>query len=168
MKYLILAAATALTLPATVSAHNFHFVVTDGFARSANPKSGAAFMTVLNDSEHDCTLSAVTTPAAGKAELHTSRENAEGMMEMLPIEGGITIPARGTHALAPGGDHVMLMDVATPLQQGDEVALQLDFGECGKVDVVVPLDNERTGVAAGGAAQGAMQMAPAEADHSGH
>ena len=165
MKYLILAAAAAFTLPATAFAHNFHFEITEGFARSSNPKSGAAFMTIANGSEHDCTLSAVTSPISDKVELHTSRENAEGMMEMLLIEGGITIPAHGSHALARGGDHIMLMDLATPLKQGDEVALQLDFGECGKVDVVLPLDNERTGVVAGTAPQGEMKLAHGSAEH---
>lgn len=168
MKHLILAAAAAICLPAATMAHDFRFEITDGFARSSNPKSGAAFMTILNDSEHDCTLSAITSPAANKVELHTSKENADGMMEMKPIEGGITIPARGTHALARGGDHVMLMDVVTPLQQGDEVALQLDFGECGKVDVVLPLDNERTGVVAGEAPQAEMKMDHGDAAHMSH
>lgn len=148
MKYMILAAATALALPATAFAHDYRFEITEGFARSSNPTSAAAFMTILNDSDHDCTLAAVSTQVAGKAELHTHRENAEGMMEMLPIEGGITIPARGTHALARGGDHVMMMDLPKPLTQGDEVPLSLDFGECGKVDVVLPLDNDRTGTVA--------------------
>ncbi|TKW65348.1 MAG: copper chaperone PCu(A)C [Paracoccus denitrificans] len=165
MKHLALSAVIALILPATAMAHNYHFEITDAFLRSSNPKSGAAFMTILNDSEHDCTLSTVETPVADKAELHTSRENAEGMMEMLPIEGGITIPARGTHSLARGGDHVMLMGIAAPLAQGDEVPMTLDFGECGKVELLLPLDNDRTGVVAGDAAQAKLTGSEGHAGH---
>ena len=62
MKYMILAAAAALALPATAFAHDYRFEVTEGFARSSNPTSAAAFMTILNDSDHDCTLAAVSTP----------------------------------------------------------------------------------------------------------
>ncbi|WBU59763.1 copper chaperone PCu(A)C [Paracoccus albus] len=148
MKYLILAAAAAFTLPATAFAQDHVIEVTDGFVRSSNPKSAAAFMTIQNDSAEVCTLAAVETPAAAKAELHTSKENAEGMMEMLPIEGGIAIPAQGSHTLARGGDHVMLMGVTEPLQQGDETPVTLDFGECGKVELLLPVDNERMGTAA--------------------
>lgn len=163
MKTLILAALTATALPAATMAHNFQFSVTDGFVRSSNSKSAAAFMTIANGSEHDCTLTSISTPVAATAELHTSKENAEGMMEMLPIKGGITIPAYGTHALARGGDHVMMMGVSTPLKQGDEVPMELDFGECGKVKLVLPLDNERTGTVAGAAPAAAAPM-----DHGAH
>lgn len=158
MKHAIFAAVAALSLPAAVFAQDANLTISDEFARSSNPKSGAAFMTIQNDGEHDCTLSAVASPAAPKVELHTTRENADGMMEMLPVEGGITIAAGSSHALARGGDHIMLMNIPTPLQQGDEVPMTLDFGECGVVELVVPLDNERTGTVAG-----EMTM-----DHSAH
>lgn len=160
MKYLLLAAAAAFTLPATAFAQDDLLAVTDGYVRSSNPKSAAAFMAIQNNSEQDCTLTTVETPAAEKAELHTSKENAEGMMEMLPIEGGITIPAKGSHALARGGDHVMLMGVTEPLQQGDETPVTLDFGECGKVELVLPVDNERMASAA--------QKMPAEKADTAH
>ncbi len=170
MKTLMLAAMTAFCLPAAAAMAQdaaAALEVTDAFARSSNPKSGGAFMTIANNSEQECTLIGATSPAAGKVELHTSRENAEGMMEMLPIEGGIAIPAHGSHALARGGDHIMLMGVPTPLKQGDEVAMQLDFGDCGKVDLVVPLDNERTGTASGEAEHGEMKMEEGDA-HKAH
>lgn len=141
----ILIAAVTLCLPLSAAAEAPGVVVDGAFARSANPKTGAAFMILRNDGTQDCTLHGVATGLTPSAELHTSRENAEGMMQMLPIEGGIAIPAGGEHALAPGGDHVMLMGLSTALEQGDEVPLQLDLGDCGTLDVVVPLDNDRNG-----------------------
>ncbi|HMQ39831.1 MAG TPA: copper chaperone PCu(A)C [Paracoccus sp. (in: a-proteobacteria)] len=163
MKHVILAAVAALSLPAAALAQDVSIKISDEFARSSNPKSGAAFMTIQNDGQQECTLIAASSPAAPKVELHTTRENADGMMEMLPIEGGITIAAGGSHALARGGDHIMLMNIPTPLQQGDEVPMALDFGECGVVELVVPLDNERTGTVAG-----EMKMDHGAMDHSAH
>ena len=145
MKITISAALTALCLPAAALAHDGHLDVSDGFVRSSNPRTAAGFMTIFNDTHDDCTLTGVSTDAAEKAELHTHREDAAGMMEMLPIEGGIEIPAGETHALARGGDHVMLTGLTRPLEAGDEVALALDFGACGTLDVVLPLDNDRKG-----------------------
>ena len=149
MKHVILAAVAALSLPAAALAQDVSIKISDEFARSSNPKSGAAFMTIQNDGQQDCTLIAASSPAAPKVELHTTRENADGMMEMLPVEGGITIAAGGSHALARGGDHIMLMNIPTPLLQGDDVPMTLDFGECGVVELEIPRDSERTGTVAG-------------------
>ena len=45
----------------------------------------------------------------------------------MPIEPGKTVK------LAPGGYHLMLMDLKTPLKQGDKVPLTLEFEKAGKV-----------------------------------
>ncbi len=44
---------------------------------------------------------------------------------MRPKEGGIVVPAHASHTLAPGNDHIMFMDLATPLQPGDDVSITL-------------------------------------------
>ncbi|MFV0293767.1 MAG: copper chaperone PCu(A)C [Paracoccus sp. (in: a-proteobacteria)] len=143
MKKMILAALLAAALPATVLAEEGMMEISDGYARSSNPKTGAIFMTVRNTGKQDCVLRDVKSDAARKAELHTNRENAEGMMEMIRIENGITIPAGAEHVLARGGDHVMLMGLKTALSDGDSVAVMLDFGDCGVVDASLPVDNAR-------------------------
>ncbi|WBU56966.1 copper chaperone PCu(A)C [Paracoccus sediminicola] len=145
MKLLTIAALTALCSPVAALAESSDLQIADAYARSSNPKSGAAFMTIRNTGDQDCTLGLVSTERADKAELHTSKEDDQGMMRMLPIEGGIEIAAGGEHALARGGDHVMLMGLTEPLEEGDELALTLDFGDCGMVDLTVPVDNKRSG-----------------------
>lgn len=144
MKSLILLAAVA-TLPVaalSVAAHaqEATLSVSDSYATSTNPKSAAAYMTIANTGASDCTLLGASGTAAEKIELHGHFDEG-GVMKMRAIEGGLAIPAGGSRALARGGDHVMLMGLATPLKNGDTVALTLDFGGCGKLPVEVTVDN---------------------------
>lgn len=132
--------------------------ISGAYARSSNPQTGAVFMSIANDGTSACTLAAIQTPSAARAELHTNREE-DGVMKMLKIDG-IEIPAGGSHDLARGGDHVMLMQTPTPLAEGDEVALTLDFGACGSVPLTVVVEP-----AAGGAATHDAGMAH-HGDHS--
>ncbi|NHF73708.1 copper chaperone PCu(A)C [Paracoccus xiamenensis] len=143
MKLTTLAALAAIALPAAAFAQDATVTVADGYARSANPKAGGAFMTIRNGGAADCTLSGVSTDVAEVAELHTHKDMGDGVMKMTKIEGGITIPAGAEHGLVRGGDHVMLMGLKAPLENGQEVALALDFGDCGTVDAVLPVDNDR-------------------------
>ena len=71
MKITLLVALTAIALPVAGFAQDATITVADGYARSANPKSGAAFMTLQNTGAADCTLTAVTTETAELAELHS-------------------------------------------------------------------------------------------------
>ena len=143
MKITLLVALTAIALPVAGFAQDATITVADGYARSANPKSGAAFMTLQNTGAADCTLTAVTTETAELAELHSHMDMGDGVMKMGKIEGGITVPAGAEHKLMRGGDHVMLMGLKAPLENGQDLALSLDFGSCGTVAAVVPVDNDR-------------------------
>ena len=69
MKFTLLAALTAIALPAAGFAQDATITVADGYARSANPKAAAAFMTIHNAGAAECTLTAVTTDVAERAEL---------------------------------------------------------------------------------------------------
>lgn len=140
MKKLILTASAAL-LPFAAFAHDgLH--AEDAFARSANPVTGAVFMTIVNHREVDCQLIGAASDAAERVELHTHREE-DGVMKMIEVEQGFTIPALGQHVLARGGDHVMLLGLRDRLTDGGMVALTLDFGTCGTIEVEAPVDNRR-------------------------
>jgi len=56
-----------------------------------------------------------------------------GVMTMRPLNKGLTIEPGKTVKLAPGGYHLMLMDLKSPLKQGDKVPLTLEFEKAGKV-----------------------------------
>lgn len=139
MKKMIFAAMAA-ALPLAAQAGDI--TVQDAYLRSSSAMSGAGFMQIDNAGAADCQLVAAATPAAGKVELHTHIDE-NGMMKMVHVPEGFTIPAGGHFLLERGGPHVMLMDLAGPLEQGDEVSLTLDFGPCGQVEVTAAVDNDR-------------------------
>ena len=121
---MILAALALSALPA--HAHDgIH--LEDAYARTT-PRSAAVFMTITNHGGTEDRLLSARTEAAGMAGLHTHAEDANGVMTMPDVPDGFAIPGQSTHALARGGDHVMLMGLTKPLKQGDTIRLVLTFG----------------------------------------
>lgn len=139
----LLIAALATTLVATHA--SAEMTVQDAYVRTSTPSStsGAAFMVLINEGDKDDRLIAAATDVAGRVELHRHSEDANGVMRMGEIAGGIAVPAGGRHALARGGDHVMLMGLDAPLAQGDEITMVLTFEEAGEITVPVLVDSER-------------------------
>ena len=65
----------------------------------------------------------VETPDAQLAEIHSMRmEN--GIMRMQALES-LTLPAKETVKLAPGGYHLMLIGIKRALKPGDKVPISL-------------------------------------------
>ncbi len=138
------AAATVASLIA-VPALASDITVTDAYARSGSPaaKSGAAFMIIENAGAEDDQLIAAASDAAVRVELHTHKETGDGVMQMMEVEGGFTIPAGGRHMLMRGGDHVMLMGLTGPMEDGKSVTITLTFEKAGDVELEVPIDLQR-------------------------
>lgn len=86
----------------------------------------AAFGVLTNHTDKDLTVVSATNSASGRTELH-EMAMADGAMVMRPVAGGITVPAGGSTTLEPGGLHVMIMDVQTPLPPGEQVTVSLTF-----------------------------------------
>lgn len=124
--------------------------VRDAYARSANPKSGAAFMVIENAGTTDDRLIEVRSDAAARTELHTHIENADGVMRMVEVEDGFPVPAGGMAMLRRGGDHVMFMGLTEPLDDGDSVSVTLTFEGAGDIEVEIPVDNSRAPAGHGG------------------
>ena len=72
-----------------------------------------------------------------------------GVMTMRPLDKGLAIEPGKTVKLAPGGYHLMLMDLKSPLKQGDKVPVTLEFEKAGKVKL--SLDVQGVGAQAPGA-----------------
>jgi copper(I)-binding protein len=79
-------------------------------------------------------LVSVASPAANLVQIHESRIES-GMMMMNELKEGLPLPAGETVALAPGGNHLMLLGVKEPLVAGDTVALTLTFEASPPVEV---------------------------------
>jgi periplasmic copper chaperone A len=136
--------ATAVAFPAFAGdASNIR--IEDPYARvsSASAKSGAAFMVIQNTGATDDRLIAAQSDVAKKTELHTHKQDANGVMQMMHVEEGFAVPAGGMHMLARGGDHVMLMGLNQSLAHGDVVSVTLTFEQAGDVTVDIPVDLER-------------------------
>ncbi len=134
-------ASLAFALPAHAGDAADVMSVDDGYALSttASAKSGAIYMMVTNMGTEADRLVAVSTDAAKRAELHTSKEDANGVMRMPPIKGGVEIPAGGIHVFQRGGDHIMLMGLTRPLIADETVTLTLSFEHAGDLTVTVPV-----------------------------
>ena len=124
-------------------------------------RAAAGFMVIHNDTEDAVTLTGIETEAARTAELHTHIIE-DDVARMRPLEGGITIPAGGVHALKRGGDHVMLMGLTQKLSQGDLVSMTFLFEGIAPLTVDIEVDNERSEY------EGHTGSDHAEHDHKDH
>lgn len=149
------AALAALLTAGAALAHDYKVgsvVIDHPWSRATAPgaANAAAYFTLTNTGGAPDRLLSASTPAAGKAELHTHLMD-NGVMRMRPVEAIDVAP--GTPAtLAPGGLHVMLLGLAKPLEKGQSFPLTLVFEKGGSVTVEVSI-------------QGAGDAQPA---HGGH
>ena len=124
----------------------------------ATPKGaavGAAYLTIKNDG---ATADKLT---GGKADFGTLQVHemsmTGGVMKMRELTDGLTIPAHGSVTLAPGGYHLMFVDLKSPLVKGEPVKATLNFEHAGAVDVT--FDVRAVGAAAPkGNGMGGMKM----------
>jgi len=102
--------------------------VSHQWVKAADTGMTALFGTLHNSGGTDVTVVSASSPAAGSVELHEV-VGQPGSTTMRPKQGGFTVPASGSHVLAPGGDHIMLMDLKKPLQVADDVEVTLSFAD---------------------------------------
>jgi copper(I)-binding protein len=91
---------------------------------------GAVYLTITDTGPPD-TLTGVTTPVAAMAGLHETI-NDDGVMKMRPVASLPVGPGKPV-TLAPGGYHIMLMDLKQPLKEGDSFPVTLSFAKAGQV-----------------------------------
>lgn len=101
--------------------------VADAWVRGtvSGQKATGAFMQLTSPAE--TALVAAASPAAKIVEIHEMKMDG-GMMRMRAVDR-IPLPAGKPVTLAPGGYHVMLMDLAQPLKEGDSVTVTLTFAD---------------------------------------
>lgn len=103
----------------------------------AGQKSTGAFMKLT--AKDNSKLIGVSSPVAGVAEVHEMKMEKD-VMKMAPISS-LDLPAGKAVELKPGGFHVMLMDLKSPLEKGAKVPLTLKFqdakGAKFQIDLVV-------------------------------
>ena len=109
------------------------------WARASIGKSrpSAAYLTITNHRPEAVSLKSVSSPVADKTEIH-KMENSDGVMRMKPVND-LTIAAGETVKLAPGGLHVMLMQLEETLEEGDRFELRLSFQDVETITLNVPV-----------------------------
>jgi copper(I)-binding protein len=135
------------------SAHEIEagaIVIEHPWARATAPvqKTGAAYMRIRNQGTEPERLLAARTVEAQSAKLHSSTITPEGVARMRPVET-LEIPPGGEAKLAPGGLHLMLVELRGQLFEGTMFPITLVFERTGEVEIEVEV------TAGGGAHQGA-------------
>jgi periplasmic copper chaperone A len=102
--------------------------------------TAAAYFVVHNKGAEADRLLSVSTPHAGKAELH-EHMHADGVMKMQQVEN-VTIPAGGEVKFEPMGYHVMMFNLKQQAKDGERFPLTLTFENAGKVDVEVAVQKD--------------------------
>ena len=153
------AAALATLLAAPVRAEDVKagdLVITQAWSRAtpSGAKVAGGYFTVENKGSTADKLIGGGGDIAGSVEIH-EMTMIGGVMKMRPLDKGLVIEPGKTVKFAPGGYHMMLMDLKSPLKQGDKVPVTLQFEKAGKVNVSLDV-------------QGVGAQAPAGGDHSGH
>ncbi|WP_422742619.1 copper chaperone PCu(A)C [Micromonospora sp. WMMD754] len=121
--------ATTPSASATASASAAAGVlgISDPWVKAADKGMTAAFGTLVNDGDADVTITKAATEVS-PMELHEMTMK-DGKMVMQPKEGGIVVKAHSRATLEPGGDHLMLMNIAKPVKAGDELSFTLTFAD---------------------------------------
>ena len=105
-------------------------------------RTGVVYLTIVDRGAAD-RLTGVSSPVADKAELHQSFSEG-GVSKMRPV-ASLAVDKDKPVVLAPGGYHIMLMDLKRPLNQGDAFPVTLSFANTGQVTVQVAV--QRPGAA---------------------
>ena len=151
-------AAALAALAAPVRAEDVKagdLVISQAWSRQTptGAKVAGAYLTVENKGSAADKLIGGSGDVAGRVEIHEMAMDG-GVMKMRPLDDGLVIEPGKTVKLAPGGYHMMLMDLKTQFKQGDKVPVTLQFEKAGKVNVSLDV-------------QGVGAQAP-DGNHSGH
>jgi copper(I)-binding protein len=94
----------------------------------------AAYFTLVNRGEVAVAIVGASSDVAEKVEIHRTRE-VDGLMRMEQLDGLALAPGEEVE-LAPGGTHLMLLDLAYMPAPGDEVRLCVQLASGGEVCTV--------------------------------
>jgi len=103
----------------------------------ATPKGAAVaagYVTIMNTGAAPDRLLSVLSDIAGMAQVHEMTMNG-GVMTMREVAQPLEIKPGGTLELKPGGYHVMFMQLAHGISEGDKVKATLVFEKAGSIDI---------------------------------
>ena len=86
------------------------------------------YLELHNPNKTDITLIGANSTISDRIELH-EHTMSDGLMRMQKINNGITVPAESKATLAPGGYHIMIMNLKKVINEGEQYTLTLDFSD---------------------------------------
>jgi hypothetical protein len=95
----------------------------------------AGYLKITNEGAEPDVLLGASSDVAGRAELHETATNADGVSTMRPLADGVTVGAGETIELKPLGMHLMLIGLKAPLGKDQTVVVHLNFKRAGTVAV---------------------------------
>lgn len=101
--------------------------VSDAWVKAADGGMTGAFAELSNGGDTDVHVVAASSPNAERTELHEMAPGEGSAMVMREMADGLLIESGSTHSLAPGGDHLMLLDIVEPITPGSDVMFTLEF-----------------------------------------
>jgi copper(I)-binding protein len=132
-------------------------VITQAWSRATpgGAKVAGGYLTIENRGSTADRLIGGSGDITDRIEVH-EMTTSNGVMTMRALDKGLVIEPGKTVKLAPGGYHLMMFDLKSPLKQGDKMPVTLEFEKAGKVK----LSFDVLGVGAQGpaAASGGMDM----------
>lgn len=142
----VVAGGVAIGNAATAESHEPHhsgvsveagdLIIENAFARATRPGAPVAvgYMTIVNDGDEGDRLIGMSSPLAERGEIHEMAMDGD-VMRMRALPDGLPIPAGETVTLAPGGYHLMFLDLAGPLVRGEVAPVTLTFEIAGEVSL---------------------------------
>ena len=142
MRFFVSIAALGFALAGwhRAAAHEFNvgaLLIEHPWARaSIGPaRSGAAYVTLVNNGTQPDRLIAVSTPVAVRVAIHTHLVQ-DGVVKMRPVSVIEIAPGEPT-VFEPGGLHFMLTGLKRPLEEDTLFSLVLEFEDAGQVEILV-------------------------------
>jgi copper(I)-binding protein len=127
-------------------------------ATSARAQTAVGYLIVHNRGRSEDRLLSASSPLARSVEMHDSGVDANGVMRMRPIEGGVAVPAGGDLRFTPDdGRHLMLVGPTRAFARGERIPLVLNFEKVGLVEIALAVE-----------AAGARAPATGDGGHAGH
>lgn len=103
-----------------------------------NARNAGGFLSIANDASDMNRLVSASSPVAERVELHTMTMDND-VMRMREMEDGIELPGEAQVDLAPGGLHIMFINLSGPFVEGEDIPVTLMFEGGEKQEITLPV-----------------------------
>lgn len=139
-----LAAMALLLITAGCSGRSGIIEITDFWAPTTPPgaQTAVVYLTIENGTGQDDRLVSASSDRCGTIELHATQFDENRIMRMRLAEPELLeIRSGETMEMAPGGLHVMCIDLPTPFEAGEELDLTVTLETAGDFEITTVIEN---------------------------